>query len=226
MFDIHSHCLPGIDDGAKNKDEALIMLREAYEKGTVTVAATPHIKPYTEEDIENAVRLREQSFLSLSGEAGLPKIIKGFEVYLGAEITQHTNFRDLCIEGTDCMLIEMPFRPWDSFAIERLELIKNSGVTPVLAHVERYIKIGQNKSLLLKTENVIYQINAEAFFCFGTRRFAKMLIRSGRRVVIGSDMHDPVKRKSRMAEAYSKVGKKGDAFVRAFEGEAVKDRYM
>ncbi len=226
MFDIHSHCIPGIDDGAKSKDEALLMLRDAYEKGTVTVAATPHVKPYTEEDIEKAVRLREQSFSFLSGEAGMPEIIKGFEVYLGAEITQHANFRDLCIEGTDCMLIEMPLRPWDSFAIERLELIKNSSVTPVLAHVERYIKIGKNKSLLLKMENVIYQINAEAFFHFGTRRFANMLIRSGRRVVIGSDMHDPVKRKSRMAEAYSKVRKKGDAFVRAFEGEAIKDRYM
>lgn len=224
MFDLHSHCLPGIDDGAKSKDEALLMLREAYEKGTEAVAATPHIRPYTEDDIKKAVAQRERAYSLILGEAGIPEIIKGFEVYLGAEITQHTNFRDLCIEGTDCMLIEMPFRPWDSFALERLELIKRGGVMPVLAHVERYINIGKNKSLLLGMENVIYQINAEAFFAFGTRHFANMLIRSGRPVVIGSDMHDPVKRKSRMAEAYKKVGNRGNAFARVFEGTAVKDR--
>lgn len=221
MIDMHSHCLPGIDDGAKSKEEALIMLRDAYKEGTEKVVATPHIRPYTKEDIEKAVSRRETAFEAVRGEKGIPEIIKGFEVYLGAEITQHENFRDMCIEGTKLMLAEMPKRPWDSFAMERLLLIKRCGVTPVLAHVERYIDIGDNKRKLLDLTDVIYQINAEAFFSFGKRSFAQKLIKDGYRVVIGSDMHDPVVRKSLMGKAYRKEIKKGQRFEDAFNATCV-----
>lgn len=230
MIDMHSHCLPGIDDGAKSIEDAFLMLSEAKREGTHIVVATPHIRPFCKEDIEAAIEKRREAYEALiaNGEERIPQIRLGFEVDLGAEITQFENFSDMCIEGTHLMLTELPFGVWDDFTLQRVELLITAGITPVIAHLERYTKIRGNVEKILSLDNVIIQINADAFLRLGTRHFAERLIKSGRRVVIGSDMHDPIVRKSRMKEAYDKVKNKGSLFSEAFSfrelvtGELVK----
>lgn len=220
MTDIHSHCLPCVDDGAKNVSDSLIMLRDAKRNGTEIVVATPHIRPFSEEDIADAVIKRKKAYDELMRAAtnDIPIIKLGFEVNLSAEITQFENFKDMRIENTNLMLTELPFAVWDNYTKERLELIISSGVTPIIAHIERYLDIRRNVEKILSLDGVIFQINADAFLHFKTRRFAVKLIKSGRRVVIGSDMHDPYVRKSRMCEAYKKTAHKGESFKKAFMG--------
>ncbi len=221
MIDMHSHCLPGIDDGARNTSDALLMLCDAKVGGTKTVVATPHIRPYSTDDIKVALDKRERALALLKTEdcGSLPEILLGFEVYLGAEITQFENFSDMCIEGTCLMLTELPFGVWDNFALRRVELLTKAGITPIIAHLERYIGIKGNVEKILSLDDVIIQINADAFLHVKTRHFAERVIKSGRRVVIGSDMHDPVVRKSKMEEAYNKVKNKGPLFLNAFNAE-------
>ena len=223
MVDMHSHFLPAIDDGAKNIEEACAMLEFAKANGTGKIAATPHIRPYSEEDIDKALEERNNAYEALksTGHGEFPEIMLGFEVYMGAEITQHKNFADMCIEGTKLMLLEMPFGVWDNFAIERVLLVRDSGITPILAHIERYIGFGENKKRALSLDGVVYQLTADAFLHFGTRRFAEALIKSGRSVVVGSDMHDPYIRKSRMGEAFKKEKHKGEEFVKAFNAAGI-----
>ncbi len=223
MVDMHSHFLPGIDDGAKNIEESVAMLKHAKSEGTDTAVATPHIKPYCPEDIKRALEERNRAYEALkkADDGGFPDIRLGFEVYMGAEITQHENYKDMCISGTNLMLLEMPFGVWDDFAIKRVLLVRDSGITPILAHIERYIGFRGNKKRALSLDGVIYQVTADTFLHFGTRRFSESLIRSGRKVVVGSDMHDPYIRKSRMGEAYKKGKHKGEAFINAFNARGI-----
>lgn len=75
MVDMHSHFLPAIDDGAKNITEAAEMLRYAKDNGTDIIVATPHIRPYCEEDISEGIKKRNEAFsLLCNGEPmGFPK---------------------------------------------------------------------------------------------------------------------------------------------------------
>lgn len=219
MIDMHSHCLPGIDDGAKSLEESVIMLKEAKKNKTEIAVATPHIRPYDEEEINEAIAKRDSAFsqvISVAKEKDIPVLLKGFEVRLDVPITELKNYRKMCIENTDYMLVEMPFKIWDNFAIERLSLLTGCNITPIIAHIERYIPFKGNVEKALALDNVVYQVNADSFLRFKTYRFIKKLINSGKTVVAGSDMHGAEIRKSRLHEAYSKIEKKGGAFREVF----------
>ena len=222
MIDMHSHCLPGIDDGAKNVDDAIIMLEDVFNKGIKKVFATPHCRVYSEEELISAVEARERAYSALIGEAEarktkIPVIKKGFEVYLDKDITAFPSYRSLCMEDTDVMLVEMPVSYWDSFAIGRIKSLKNAGITPLIAHVERYLgfkKIIQN---ILSEQGIIYQINADAFFGWRRMKLIKKLWKMGKTVVVGSDMHNMTSRKNRLAEAYKKAIKKNKSYEIMFD---------
>ena len=222
MIDIHSHCLPATDDGAKDVNEAILMLEDAGEKGVETVYATPHCRVYSEEELKKAVEERDRAFNALLSEAAarnakIPCIKKGFEVYLDKDITAFDNFRELCMENTNAMLIEMPVAHWDNFAFSRIESLKAAGIVPIIAHVERYIGYKNNIEKALKAEGVIYQVNADAFFGFHRMRFIKKLLKLGKTVVAGSDMHNMKGRRSLLSEAYKKAIKKNKGYEIMFK---------
>lgn len=217
MVDIHSHVIPYIDDGAKNEDEAVLMLQDAYNNGISIVYATPHLRVYSDEELKGAVELRDSSCAALLSEAekrgaSIPKVKKGFEVYLDSDITEFSGYSKLCLEGTDKMLIEMPMKYWDNFAINRIETLKEKGIVPVIAHIDRYIGFKKNIEKALSLEGVIYQVNADAFFGFHRMRLIKKLLKLGKTVVVGSDMHNMNERRSRFSEAYKKAIKKNKSY--------------
>lgn len=222
MVDIHSHVLPYIDDGARNEDEAIMMLQDAYNKGISVVYATPHLRVYSDEELKLGLEKREEVFSALLNEAEkrgvlIPQVKKGFEVHLDSDITEFADFQKLCIEGTNKMLVEMPMHHWDGFAINRIEALKNEGIVPVLAHIERYIEFKKNIEKALSLEGVIYQVSADAFFGFRRLRFIKKLFEMGKIVIVGSDMHNMDTRKNKMAEAYKRAIKKNKGFEIMFD---------
>ncbi|MDO5478409.1 MAG: exopolysaccharide biosynthesis protein, partial [Clostridia bacterium] len=144
MIDMHSHILPAIDDGAKDVNEALAMLKDVYEKKCSVVIATPHLRAYSEEEIEQALEMRNKAYENVVSEAKrqdvvIPEIKLGFEVFLDKDITVFPSFRKLCIEGTDAMLVEMPMHHWDAFTLSRIDSLKENGIIPIIAHLDRYI---------------------------------------------------------------------------------------
>lgn len=224
MVDMHSHCLPGVDDGAKDVKEALLMLEDAYKKGCNLVLATPHCRIYSEEELNMALSIREEAYEKLLREAKeqkaiIPTVKKGFEVYLDKDITYFPSFEKLCIEGTNAMLVEMPMRYWDDFAMSRIEALKEKGIVPIIAHIDRYIGFKKNIQKALMLENVIYQVNAEAFLGLRRRFLIKKLVKLGKTVVAGSDMHNLTTRKNRLGEAFKKVKNKGIAYTAMFNAE-------
>ena len=217
MIDMHSHCLPAFDDGAKDIDEALLMLEDAYEKGIEIVYATPHCRVYSEEELETAVKSRDRVYDELMSVAAekknkIPILKKGFEVYLDKDITSFGNFRELCMEGTNAMLVEMPMEHWGSFALGRIKALKAAGIIPIIAHIDRYLEFKKNIEKALSLDGVIYQVNADAFFGFHRMRLIKKLLNLGKTVVVGSDMHNMKSRRSRLSEACKKAIKKNKSY--------------
>ena len=212
MFDLHSHVLPGIDDGAKNVEESLNMLVDSYEQGIALCVCTPHIGVYDENSIDVFLEKRKQSADSLCnavGEKGVnvPECILGAEVYLFYDISCIENVDKLCIGQTNYMLIELSTKKYNPNYSEWLYSLSLKDIIPIIAHIERYPYINELIRDLRDIE-VVYQINAQTLL---KRKWIKNLIKMskmGLSVVSSSDMHNMMLRRNRMKDAYDKLSAK------------------
>ena len=206
MIDLHSHFLPGIDDGAKNVDDSVSMLKDAFSQGVTLCAATPHCVLNRENTVENFITLRQQAaemlFSSpLFDDKSIPKIVMGAEVYLSHDISEYDGVKQLCYENTDYMLLELSARN-DAAAIS--EWIYNliiKGVRPIIAHIDRYSD-GLEVMHELSGLDVIYQINASKLLSFKGRMLFSKIFRHSARVIVSSDMHNMSDRRCNLLQAF------------------------
>ena len=198
ITDIHSHFLFAVDDGAENQERSLNMLSQAVELNITHLLATPHATDLTTEEIGNRFiehfgmlqNLIEQEKLDI-------QISLASELYFSSKIfdwmkypwaTFNNNRKYLLFE---LPLFEMPQRVKDLIFQCRLE-----GITPILAHPERYSYMNKNISVLIDwhRQGCMLQVNAGSVTGqFGTRaqKLAVKLIQSGMVYFIASDAHDP-----------------------------------
>lgn len=217
MIDWHSHILPGVDDGSQSTEESLKLLRKQAEQGVEVVIATPHY--YAEEEkLDDFLARRERSFQSLQQELtpDLPKVLLGAEVRYYPGISMMEDIRRLCIEGTSLLLLEMPFSEWTEYTVrDVLKLAHSSGVTVILAHMERYLSF-QNKEVWkrFRESGILMQANASFFLQFSTKRKALNFLRNADVRFIGSDCHNMDFRPPRIGEAFELIRKKfGERFA-------------
>lgn len=212
MIDFHSHILPDIDDGAQNIETSIEMLRLSMLSGVDTVIATSHCYPATQEAAEEFPKKRDASFRRLNSAISasgivLPNIIPGAEVHLSKGISKLKNLDQLCISGTNYILLELPYEKWTDEIYEEIYHITRQGLRPILAHLDRYISQEKSFSELLSL-NVLCQINASAFFDKILRRKMPALFSNDAIHVIGSDMHNLTNRPPNLAEAYDIIENK------------------
>jgi len=215
MIDFHTHILPGIDDGSKDADESLKMLKMLSSQGVDTVIATSHFDPDKETVSEFIVR-RQESYdkLLLKSSGDIPHIILGAEVIYYDGISNLENLEKLCIGDTGLLLLEMPMRKWSQYALKELKNLSCiKGFTIILAHIERYMGF-QSPEVLSKIREygILYQVNASFFKGRFTRRKALSMFRAGEIHAIGSDCHNLDTRPPQIGSAFefikSKVGEK------------------
>lgn len=212
MVDIHSHILPRMDDGSKSVEESIAMLKASAEQGISVMAATPHFYPEANSPEEFLRRRgRAAGVLREAWKSDLPKIRLGAEVRYFDGVSQAKEIKGLCIEGTNLLLLEMPFRAWtDRMAAEVRALQTKYGLRVILAHVERYLHY--QKTLIWKEmmqTELLVQCNAEFFINWKTRRRALSMLRAGEIYLIGSDCHNMKSRVPNMAKALKIIGKDG-----------------
>lgn len=120
MIDIHSHILPGIDDGSKSIKMSLDMIKNSYEEGTRDIVATPHFRRGCFETPSNEVKDIVKYFNGLLKEEGLDITIHyGQEVYYSDRIIEDLeNGLIGTINGGRYLLIEFPMRKIPSEAID------------------------------------------------------------------------------------------------------------
>ena len=199
MTDLHTHILPGIDDGARTVEESIALLRLEQQQGVNTVVLTPHFYRGQERPKHFLKRRQEAEARLLEGlqklpakeQVGLPKILLGAEVAFSPNLFEWEELPELCIGHTKNLLLELPFTPWTGRMINQMyDLISHTGITPVIAHLERYIK-SQRPSMIQEVLNlgVPVQITGEAFLHWFDRRSALSLMQKRGDWLVASDCH-------------------------------------
>lgn len=213
--DFHSHILPGIDDGSQSEAQSYEMLRQEKVHRIDYVVATPHFYP---DDLSPKafVERRQVAYEKLMNcisikQEKLPTIIQGAEVLLGVETADLEDLRLLAIEGTDYILIELPYDQIQEWVYESLERIKvKHGLTPVIAHVERYVPFQKDLDdiyRLMSMEDILGQVNTRAILDSKTRSLCQQLIGNQMVHVIGSDAHR-VRHLKELDRAYRYISRK------------------
>jgi protein-tyrosine phosphatase len=225
VIDLHSHILPGVDDGPRTLEGSLELARVAVAAGTRTILATPHI--HTDERIDAALVAERLATLRPALEAaGIP-----LEVLPGGEIAiwrladlDDASLRSLALGGGPYLLVESPFSP-SAAAFEPvvLDLIAR-GYKVLLAHPERCPAFQHDPMRLerLVEGGVLVQLTAGSMTgAFGTtvKRFTSALLRYGLVHVVASDAHDAVKRPPGLTAGF-------DALERELPGLTGQRRWM
>lgn len=213
MTDFHSHILPGIDDGSKDCEESLALLRMLSEQGIDTVVATPHFLADNESP-EDFVQRRQGALDQLTPllSAELPEIVLGAEAAYYEGISALDGLSRLCIGNTRLLLVEMPMCKWSESALKELQTLSCvKGFTVILAHIERYFRF-QSPSVFARLRNmgILMQVNASFFNRAMTKRKALSMLFRGEINVIGSDCHNLTLRPPTIGQAYELIKLKSE----------------
>ena len=209
MIDIHSHILPGVDDGSDNLQESLDMAKMAWESGVHTIVATPHCNMkgyfenyYSSDWIDNFSKL--QSFLKENGSK--IQLLPGMEIFATDDTADKIQRGDLIpINHSRYCLIEFPFDADPYWMGEVLDSVLFIDKVPVIAHPERYYCIQDEPIILYDWMKLgcLSQLNKGSFFGrFGRhgKKAAEILLRSGLVTCIASDGHSPYQRTTYMGD--------------------------
>ena len=221
MIDIHTHILPGMDDGSGSLEESLAMAKESARQGVRLLAATPHFYA-TQEDPERFLQRREKSLALLESawQEGFPTLLVGAEVRYFDGISRVEKIAHLTLDHTRILLLEMPFTSWSRRMVEEvLELQRSRGLQVLLAHVERYLKDQDGQVWETFRQNGVWmQCNANFFLRWQTKRKAQALFKKGEIQMLGSDTHNMTTRPPNLAMARDALVKSlGQAAWRDFE---------
>lgn len=211
MTDLHTHILPGMDDGAKSIEEALALLRTQVNQGVDTVALTPHF--YKRRDrVADFLARREvawRQLLEATKDMKCPKLLLGAEVAWAPDMTQWPELEEICYQDTKILLVELPMTPWtDSIFRELYNLEGRRGVTPMIAHLDRYLHLQKKRDIerILEMGYPI-QVSAEALSHFYLRKQALELLEKYDGILI-SDCHNLADRAPNLANAMKIIEKK------------------
>ncbi|MDD4583155.1 MAG: hypothetical protein PHR60_03075 [Eubacteriales bacterium] len=221
MIDWHTHILPDMDDGSKDVEESIAMLKLCQNQGVTTVVLTPHFYPHRDEP-EHFLKRRNRSMEELNknlmqinqvneSKTPLPKLILGAEVYFFPELAvmEKKQLQSLCLGKSSYLMVELPVETWTKRVYQSLEsMIYNRGIRPVIAHIDRYFHyikdIGPLKELI--DMGVLVQLNTEALEGFLARRKAIKWIDAGYVHLLGSDCHNMEDRKPNLDWGYKILG--------------------
>ncbi|GAC1652879.1 MAG: tyrosine protein phosphatase [Acidobacteriaceae bacterium] len=211
MIDIHSHILPGLDDGARSWKTAIAMARMAHDHGTTHIVATPHANDRYRYDRGYALELLAR----LSNDCGVALNFSiGCDFHFSIENVEAALLQPhhYTIGSTDYLLIEFSDFGISPFTGDAILRILSRGITPIITHPERN-PVFQHKpeSVLQFVENgCLVQVTANSITGFwGDRaqKTARFLLDNNCVHVIASDAHDTTRRPPLLSDAHKYLSK-------------------
>lgn len=198
-YDIHSHIIPCVDDGARDIEETRAMLLQAYEEGIRTIIATPHYNQDAQE-IEKLMTYYELTKIEAK------KIHTDFRIYLGNEIYYMDNIIEQlngknAFTMADSRYVLVEFSPEENYK-DMYDGVRNlitEGYAPIMAHIERYEclkKLDKVKELI--DLGAYTQVNARSLMggILNKRtKYCKQLLKHRLIHFVGSDCHNTKYRK-------------------------------
>lgn len=228
IVDFHTHVLPGVDDGARDVETALEMLRRSAGQGVGLMVATPHF--YASRDsVERFLERRQAAWEALRPRwtPDLPEVRLGAEVAYFPGIARAARLDALKIEGSDALLLEMPFGAWPQSIVDEVAaLAEKRRVRVILAHLERYLSTHENRRYIEQLADlpIAVQINAESLMDWRQRGKLVRMFKRGRAHLLGSDCHSLNRRPPNLGEGRDILRRKlGGDFLERMDraGEAL-----
>jgi protein-tyrosine phosphatase len=225
-IDFHSHILPEIDDGSRSIEESLKILDVMAEDGVDVVVATPHFY-CSKTSIHRFLDKRNAAYerLKAAMKPEHPKVLLGAEVLYNHALVGKEALTRLAIQGTDYMLLEMPYKKLTDEIIEDVDKIAcDFDVKIIIAHVERYLNFTSMKSVCsLMDLNVLGQINSTSLTKMSSRRDCLKLIKNGYIQILGTDFHRIDRGDATLGEGCDILEKKlGAGFISEIEENSVR----
>lgn len=217
MIDIHSHIIFGVDDGAKTLADSRALMEEAYSQGVRTIVATSHRRKGMFETPEETIAENFLKVQEVSKEiADDLTVLYGGELFFTPDILDKLEQRVVpTMNDTRFALIEFSsMTPWKDIhdALNRILML---GITPVVAHIERYNALEFDKQRVKEIINMgcYTQVNSAHVLkpkFFGDKlklykKRAKFFLEENLVHIVSSDMHNMDNRKPHMKEAYDLV---------------------
>jgi protein-tyrosine phosphatase len=215
MIDLHSHILPGLDDGSPSLSESLEMARLAVADGTTHMACTPHIVPgmypNNTENITRSVRLLEQALRRNSIPLAL---CVGADVHIAPDLPEQLVLGTIpTLNGSRYFLFEPPHHVLPPRLEELATRLINAGFVPILTHPERLTWAKANYDVIerLNTLGCLIQVTADSIVgAFGRTPlyYSEKLIDEGRVDIIASDTHGATRRRPGLSRAVVAAAKR------------------
>lgn len=227
MVDIHCHILPGIDDGAKNLKDSIIMAKHAVSEGIHTIIATPHFN----QSYDNRKPLIETKVIELNQalkEENIDvEILVGQEPRIYGEIlSDYENNKIQTLNNSQYLFIEFPSSQVPRYTEKLLFDIQMKGLTPIIVHPERNAELMERPEKLyeLVQKGALTQVTASSlcgYFGKKIKTFSEQLIEANLTHFIASDAHNVGNRSFKMNEAFESIEKNyGIDYVYLFKENA------
>lgn len=209
MIDIHNHILPGVDDGAIDIKQALIMIKKQISDGVHSLILTPHVQSRVQ---KIASEKHLNIFKTLKKEVKTKKL--EIELYLGAEILYRShldpNYEEITLCNSKYILIEFSTRhktPVEDIVYD----LSAQGFIPIIAHIERYDYLEFSDYYQIKASGGLIQVNAKTIINKRankkTKQKLKRLLKEELIDFIATDAHDMSDRAPNLKEAYDFLSK-------------------
>jgi len=210
MIDLHTHILPEMDDGAKDRDEALALISLLKIQGVQKIVLTPHYYPHLE-SLSDFLRRRDISYQSIADSDA--ELILGSETYLSELLFSMDSIEGLCIGKSGYLLLELPYtNKWSLGVFKQIDhLIAKYNICPIIAHAERYEAVKGHKEIVfqkLVDLGCMLQFNADSVVNRKSRAETLKLMKEGWVDFIGSDCHNITSRAPQLDLFKEIVGKK------------------
>ncbi len=190
MIDLHSHLLPGVDDGARTVDDAVAALHAIRARGIIGVCLTPHVTALQAN--EGVPARHDQAFRQLTeGNRSGVVLYRGAEVMLERPLAQQVaERRDMTLAGSRYLLVEFP-RLVSEVAVDlALKGVVSLGLVPVLAHPERYAACSLESVRRWRSLGARMQVDAATLLAHSRRgSWARQLVAEGLADILAGDNH-------------------------------------
>jgi protein-tyrosine phosphatase len=223
FVDCHSHVVPSGDDGAKSPEEGLALCRSAAAHGTTLLFATPHVWPYFVLTKEREAEVRA-AYEWMRPHAGLDLRL-GFELTPTRRLLREDPSRYV-LEGTDCVLMEVPFLGPADLVFALAEHVEAAGLRPVIAHPERTEAVLAEPRIAdeLAERGWVLQINSTSLLGrhdVEPQELGWSLLERGVATVVASDGHRST-RPAHLDDAYALAQQRlGERATSVFDGSAL-----
>lgn len=217
MIDIHCHLLPSIDDGAKDLETSLAMLRIAEGDGIKKIIATPHFYRGYYENEYNYIEEQVDKLNEEAKKAGINvDVFPGQEVFLDKYTVKY--YKEGIIRGLNgskYMLVELDMEEFSENDLDIIYELRLLGVKPIIAHPERYAYVNKNLTVLNSfiKEECFFQVNSSSLsglFGKNVKKTAESIIKKGLCNFIATDAHSASRRAPRLKEGFEFIQKNNE----------------